>query len=124
MSSEIGGSQIGKLPKRALPWPKSHFFSGLRLRSPDRILSLMRLSIRRKGLIFVGLSIVFQIAFVAVVAWHLRRAAADDRWEDHSRAVIANADRVVSLLVEIESGVRGYIITNDRCFLRPSQAAL
>ncbi|MCE9563313.1 MAG: CHASE3 domain-containing protein [Planctomycetes bacterium] len=57
------------------------------------------------------------ITYVAQVAYLLSAA----RWVDHTDQVIARAQNVRGLLVDGETGARGYLITADPVFLKPYQ---
>jgi PAS domain S-box-containing protein len=45
------------------------------------------------------------------------------RWVDHSDLVIAQAHQIQTLLIDMETGVRGYLLTGDPVFLQPYNQA-
>jgi signal transduction histidine kinase len=77
------------------------------------------MTIARKGLVLVLVPVLFQFVFVVVVAIiehsHRRQREA----ELQTREVLAAADRLLALIVDSETGVRGYVITTDERFLEP-----
>jgi signal transduction histidine kinase len=66
----------------------------------------------------VGLAVVFAVMFVAIVG--LRHRSNEAR---HSQQVIAAANRLQTLVVDLETGVRGFVITNQERYLDPWQSA-
>jgi len=62
----------------------------------------------------VGLTIVFAVLFLAIIG--LRHRSLEAR---HSQQVIASANRLQTLLIDLETGVRGFIITGRESYLRP-----
>jgi len=45
------------------------------------------------------------------------------QWVDHTDQVIAQANRLQTLLIDMETGFRGYLLTGDRVFLEPYSKA-
>jgi signal transduction histidine kinase len=66
----------------------------------------------------VGLAIVFAVLFLAVVS--LRQRSEEAR---NSQQVIATANRLQTLVIDLETGVRGFVITKDRKDLAPWRSA-
>jgi two-component sensor histidine kinase len=64
------------------------------------------------------------IAAVLLAAWVNFRAAESARLVAHSISVRANAERVLGQVRDAETGQRGYLLTGDRRFLEPYEAAL
>jgi signal transduction histidine kinase len=62
----------------------------------------------------VGLALVFAVLFLAITG--LRERSEEAR---HSQQVIATANRVQTLVIDLETGVRGYFITRDNRDLDP-----
>ena len=62
----------------------------------------------------IGLAIVFAVLFLAITS--LRQRSLDAR---HSQQVIANANQLQTLVIDLETGVRGFAITRDERYLRP-----
>jgi signal transduction histidine kinase len=62
----------------------------------------------------VGLALVFAILFVAITG--LRHRSVEAR---HSQQVIATANQLQTLVIDLETGVRGFAITRDETYLDP-----
>ena len=69
------------------------------------------------------LGLVFAAAFVllGVADQHLRRSARDSR---HSEQVVALANQLENLVLDLETGERGYVLTGQERFLDPYRAAV
>lgn len=61
-----------------------------------------------------GLSVVFAILFLAIT--DLRHRSLEAR---HSQQVIATANRLQTLVIDLETGVRGFAITREERYLAP-----
>ena len=57
------------------------------------------------------------------LGYSLQRARAGAAWVDHSDRVTAQIDRIVKLIIDEETGIRGYLLTRDPAFLEPSNRA-
>jgi signal transduction histidine kinase len=66
----------------------------------------------------VGLAMVFAVLFLAIIS--LRERSVEAR---HSEQVISAANRVQTLVVDLETGVRGFFITHDERYLAPWKRA-
>jgi signal transduction histidine kinase len=66
----------------------------------------------------IGLALVFGVMFLAIAG--LRHRSLEAR---HSQQVIASANQLQTLVIDLETGLRGYVITNDRRELRPWRQA-
>ena len=62
----------------------------------------------------IGLAIVFGVLFLAIAG--LRHRSLESR---HSQQVIATANQLQTLVIDLETGVRGFAITRDERYLRP-----
>jgi signal transduction histidine kinase len=62
----------------------------------------------------LGLALVFAVLFLAITG--LRHRSLEAR---HSQQVIATANELQTLVIDLETGVRGFAITGDRTYLRP-----
>jgi signal transduction histidine kinase len=65
-------------------------------------------------LVGVGLALVFAILFLAITG--LRQRSLEAR---HSQQVIASANSLQTLVVDLETGLRGFAITHKKSFLEP-----
>ena len=66
----------------------------------------------------IGLAIVFAVLFLAIVS--LRQRSLDAK---HSQEVIATANGLQTLVIDLETGARGYALTRDRRYLDPWNVA-
>jgi signal transduction histidine kinase len=66
----------------------------------------------------IGLSLVFAVMFLAIVS--LRQRSQDAR---HSQQVIAAANQLQTYVIDLETGLRGFVITRDERYLDPWQVA-
>lgn len=62
----------------------------------------------------VGLALVFLILFLAIVG--LRQRSLEAR---HSQQVIASANQLQTLVIDLETGLRGFVITDKEADLKP-----
>jgi len=62
----------------------------------------------------MGLALVFAVMFLAITG--LRQRSLDAR---HSQQVIATANELQTLVIDLETGMRGFAITHQRSFLDP-----
>jgi signal transduction histidine kinase/CHASE3 domain sensor protein len=67
----------------------------------------------------IALSVLLLAAFLGQVVYLLGVVS----WVDHSDRVIARAYLLQKLLLDMETGVRGYLVVGDRLFLQPYEAA-
>jgi signal transduction histidine kinase len=65
-------------------------------------------------LVGAGLALVFAILFLAITG--LRHRSLEAR---HSQQVIATANQLQTLVIDLETGIRGFAITRDETFLKP-----
>src|ERR1051325_1808370 len=55
--------------------------------------------------------------------WQISRLLDATRWVEHTDEVISQADDTLKLLVDLETGVRGYLVTNRSDYLEPYERA-
>ncbi|MDZ5603722.1 response regulator [Pseudomonas sp. RP23018S] len=67
----------------------------------------------------LGVGLLGAVAFVAIVSYLL----AAMRWVEHTDRVIGNANETVKLSIDMETGMRGFLITGDERFLDPYEVA-
>ncbi|HEX8847685.1 MAG TPA: CHASE3 domain-containing protein [Pyrinomonadaceae bacterium] len=80
------------------------------------IYKLTRTKIAYRGLILISIPLILLLAFVILVTALKRRNKEAQNWSSHSKEVIAQADDLSKNLVEAESGIRGYVLTNNPNF--------
>jgi CHASE3 domain sensor protein len=59
------------------------------------------------------------VAFVAVINYLLSAM----QWVEHTDRVIGNANETVKLSIDMETGMRGFLLTGDERFLDPYEVA-
>ncbi len=70
------------------------------------------------GVLAVGLTVAFALLFIAVT--DLRQRSLEAR---HSQQVIAAANGLQTLVIDFETGLRGFVITNQERYLEPWRVA-
>ena len=71
--------------------------------------------------VFLPLLTVATLA--AVLLWASYDSHSSMEWVDHSDQVVSSSRHVLSLLLDMENGVRGYQVTGDPSFLQPYNVA-
>jgi PAS domain S-box-containing protein len=71
----------------------------------------------------LGLPIVALALLAVLLGYGLRNVEQSARSVDHSDQIIAQSDLVLKLIIDEETGLRGYLLTHDRLFLEPMQKA-
>ncbi|MEE1903688.1 response regulator [Pseudomonas inefficax] len=67
----------------------------------------------------LGVGLLGAVAFVAVINYLLSAL----QWVEHTDRVIGNANETVKLSIDMETGMRGFLITGDERFLDPYEVA-
>ncbi|MGZ9275408.1 MAG: CHASE3 domain-containing protein, partial [Nitrospira sp.] len=83
----------------------------------------MHLSLERKTEIAIALMLVLLLGIGFVAYRSSTEFIASSTQVVHSREVRGSLQRILSLVEEIETGQRGYIITGESSFLEPYQRA-
>jgi signal transduction histidine kinase len=91
-----------------------------RIRPP----TFAQLSVARKGLILVVIPLLFHLLFVLLVAAVEREHRLQRADGTRSRHIITTAYKLLGLMTDAETGIRGYTITQNSVFLEPYQAAI
>jgi signal transduction histidine kinase/DNA-binding response OmpR family regulator/CHASE3 domain sensor protein len=63
------------------------------------------------------------VAVGSVLAFQIVRMVNDAQWVDHTDEVIARANGIQKQILDQETGLRGFLITEDRLFLEPFDKA-
>lgn len=71
----------------------------------------------------VLLPLVLFAALAGLFLWQVNRLTSAARSVEHTDEVISQATVAQKLLIDMETGVRGYLITADRAFLEPYEQA-
>ena len=80
--------------------------------------SFRRLLSRNIGLP-LGVGLLSAVAFIAVINYLLSAM----QWVEHTDRVIGNANEAVKLTIDMETGMRGFLLTGDEGFLDPYEVA-
>jgi len=67
----------------------------------------------------LGVGVLSAVLFVAMISYLLSVI----QWVEHTDRVINNANEAVKLSVDLETGMRGFLITGDEHFLDPYEVA-
>jgi PAS domain S-box-containing protein len=79
----------------------------------------VHLSITRKALILITIPLVFQGTFVALLAWSQAGHADAINQSFQSREAVAEANLALHYMIDAETGIRGYLVTDDKDFKEP-----
>jgi signal transduction histidine kinase len=79
----------------------------------------MTLTIFHKGLILVAIPLVSQLAILGLVARLHAENVRDQEESGHTKEVIAEARAVLAVMLDAETGIRGYALTFQRSFMAP-----
>lgn len=87
------------------------------------IRKLPQLKIAYKGLVLTSIPLVFVLAFVILVSLVKRENARAQERSLHSKEVMAQAEFLLKILLDAETGMRGYVITDNPNFTEPYDRA-
>ena len=79
----------------------------------------MRSTLFRKGLWIAALPLFFQIVFVALTGYLMRQYARINAQNIQTQEIVQTAEQVLHLLVNAETGARGYTLTDNAAFTEP-----
>ncbi len=82
-------------------------------------LSFRNLRTKTKVLIGVTIPLLFLIAMGATALFNIDRMQNTSRWVDHTRAVLGKAADIVAAAVDMETGMRGFLLAGREEFLDP-----
>ena len=83
----------------------------------------LQLSFRRRLIRTIALPVSLMLFLAGVSIWQIGRLLFVMQWVEHTDQVIAQANRVERLFSEVESGLRGYLLTGDAALLEPYKQA-
>ncbi|MBD1909126.1 MULTISPECIES: CHASE3 domain-containing protein [unclassified Leptolyngbya] len=78
---------------------------------------------RRKLTRAIALPIVLLLLLAGVSIWQITRLLSALQWVDHTNQVISQANYIQKLLLDRETGFRGYLLTGRQEFLEPYEQA-
>ncbi len=67
----------------------------------------------------VAIPVIMLMSLAAILVAEILLLNVSLHWVDHSDQVIANARQLMRTIIEMDTGLRGYHLTNDRTFLEP-----
>lgn len=71
----------------------------------------------------IALPVVLAVAVAGVFLWQVHTLLSVTGWVEHTDQVLTQAHTIQSLLVDQETGLRGFLLTGDVRFLEPSNQA-
>ncbi|MET0340953.1 MAG: response regulator [Polyangiales bacterium] len=79
--------------------------------------------LRRRLLIAVSTPLLVLVCVGAVLSWQVSQFSDNANWLEHTGKVIAKVYEIQKLIVDQETGLRGFLLTGDRSFLEPYNEA-
>ncbi len=78
-----------------------------------------KLSIKIKILLAVAVPLLFTLGIGIIADVNLRKMAYTSGWVDHTYRVISEAQAALAAAVDMETGMRGYLLAGEDTFLEP-----
>lgn len=79
----------------------------------------------RGNMILTYLSVSFFIVLIAGIGkFSIHQLMKTDQWVGHTQEILRQAHKLERVIIDMETGVRGYVLTEDRVFLEPYEAGL
>ncbi len=75
-------------------------------------------------LLFMAVNLITLAALTLLWLWRDRQVAESNRWIAHTYSVKVQLEAFLGLLVDVETGQRGFVITGDPAFLDPYRNSL
>lgn len=85
-------------------------------------MSIKYLSLRAKVLLSSSFIFVFFVILGVISVYSIGTLTKTNRWVDHTHNVIGKADQIVASVVNMETGMRGYLLAGKEEFLEPYNA--
>jgi CHASE3 domain sensor protein len=96
----------------------------LRSKPKENSLPLSPSELRRLIAWCIVSPVVLLTALATLYLWQIGRLLSTTAWVDHADAVIATANNAQKLIIDMETGLRGYLLTKKTEFLEPYDQAL
>jgi CheY-like chemotaxis protein/signal transduction histidine kinase/CHASE3 domain sensor protein len=77
----------------------------------------------RRLTLAMALPVALLVVLGAILGRQIVRMAGDARWVDHSDQVIGTASETLKQIIDQETGLRGYLVTEQPVFLEPVERA-
>jgi signal transduction histidine kinase/CHASE3 domain sensor protein len=87
------------------------------------MLQITQVVFRRRLFGIIALPLLLPLLLSGISLWQISRLLSAMDWVDHTDQVIAQSNYTQKLLLDLETGVRGYQISGEREFLEPHQQA-
>ena len=71
----------------------------------------------------VALPVILMVALAGLLLWQIQRLMETAEWVEHTDRVIAAAHEAERLMVDLQSGYRGYLLVGRREYLAPHERA-
>ncbi|WP_167683687.1 CHASE3 domain-containing protein [Parasedimentitalea denitrificans] len=84
-----------------------------------KLISLSNLSTKTKVLMVAAAPLILTIGIGVVASLNLNRMSDTARWVLNTQAAMANAQTIISAAVDMETGMRGYLLAGKETFLEP-----
>ncbi|MEH1874314.1 CHASE3 domain-containing protein [Nostoc sp.] len=81
------------------------------------------ISLKRRLATAIALPFGLMLLLAGATLWQITRLLLAMQWVDHTDQVIAQANYTQRLLVDMETGIRGYLLSGEPKFLEPYQQA-
>ncbi|PKG40150.1 hybrid sensor histidine kinase/response regulator [Psychromonas sp. Urea-02u-13] len=81
------------------------------------------LSIRNKIIISALIPMLLMAIIAAMVYINIEKTISTAKWVEHTHSVTAEGHQLVKLMLDMETGIRGYLITSNPTFLTPLNQA-
>lgn len=77
------------------------------------------ISIKRKVLVSFSIPVLLMLLVSVSVYKNTQSMVEDASWVEHTHKAIARAQELLTMVVDMETGKRGFLITGDEVFLEP-----
>jgi len=77
------------------------------------------LRIRQKMLVGYAIPILLMVVIAGLVTYNIKKLVSTAKWVDHTQQVMADGSELSKLLVDMETGERGFLIAGKEEFLEP-----
>lgn len=85
------------------------------------IFSLSNLNTKIKVMMVAAIPLILTLGIGLVASLNLDRMSETSRWVNHTQAVLEEANTIVAAAVDMETGMRGYLLAGKETFLDPYQ---
>ncbi len=82
-----------------------------------------QLQTRQKILLGYSVPLVLMVVIATVVFFSIKKMVKEAKWVQHTQEVITDGQELNKLMIDLETGERGFLITGKEVFLEPFHAA-